>query len=64
MFEKIIGKEIENNFKAFYAGKLPRPCDEDCPKGCDGNHNYELPQKYHEFFKENLTKKALEILRV
>ena len=39
-------------FEDFYAGKIHRPCDEDCPVGCDGQHNYELPTDYQPIFAE------------
>ncbi len=42
--------DLRKHYKDFYAGKLKRPCDDDCPDGCDGKHNYELPEIYPELF--------------
>ncbi len=46
----VLFAEIRKYYKDFYAGKLKRPCDDDCPNGCDGQHNYELPKVYPELF--------------
>lgn len=60
MMPVIIGKhakhlygDLKKYFYDFYAGKIRRCCDEDCPEGCDGKHNYELPKTFPPLFKEN-----------
>lgn len=47
-----VGK-IRNYFKDCYFGKVKHPCDENCPDGCSGNHNYELPESYPELFNSD-----------
>ena len=36
--------------RKLWAGEMPYPCDDDCPEGCDGKHNYELPLEYPDLF--------------
>ena len=53
MWHKVLGKKLQKHFHDYYAGKIKRSCDEDCPEGCDGKHNYELPATFPPLFKEN-----------
>ena len=41
-FMDLCGPHVERQFIEFYAGRMPRPCDDDCPRNCDGEHNYEI----------------------
>ena len=34
---------LKGEWEDFYDGKVKRPCDEDCEEGCDGSHNYDMP---------------------
>uniref|UniRef100_A0A6M3L3D5 Uncharacterized protein n=1 Tax=viral metagenome TaxID=1070528 RepID=A0A6M3L3D5_9ZZZZ len=43
---------LRKHYEDFYAGKLLCPCDEECPKNCDGDHFYQLPTEYPPLFKE------------
>ena len=52
-FSKIIHNKISTHFKDYYDGKIKCPCNEECPEGCNGNHNYELPTKYTKLFKKS-----------
>ena len=47
---KILLDDLKSHYKDFYAGTLKRPCDDDCPDECDGDHFYELPDEYPELF--------------
>ena len=42
--------KLKSHYNNFYAGKLKRPCDDDCPDGCDGDHFYELPDELPDLF--------------
>lgn len=47
---KSIGDDLQKHYRDYYAGKLRRPCDDDCSEGCNGGHNYALPDEWPDLF--------------
>lgn len=50
--------KVKSYFEDFYAGKIHRPCDEDCTENCDGEHNYQLGE-YQPIFPEAFNTKEM-----
>ena len=47
----ILRDDIKKYFDDFYDGKIPIPCDDECPEGCDGKHgNYECVTEFEPIF--------------
>ncbi len=50
-FAKILSKDTRKYWRDLYNSKIKRPCNDECPAGCDGNHCYEINTTFAKLFE-------------
>ena len=51
VFAEVLHKNAQKYWQDFYNGRIKRPCDDECPAGCDGNHYYKINTTFAKLFE-------------